>query len=1093
MTQPTSSASGAPTDKSLASMVSILAIGVVVVDENGAILTANSSAEGILGIPVDQMKGRTVIDPLWQAIHEDGSPFPVELNPVMLTLHDGEPRTNVIMGVHKPGGEITWLLITSRRIDQPDSAHRFGAVATFNDITEYKDRLATQQSLKHSTLRIATLHGLKKAMQQADSVEDMAQQALRHMGHLIPFTCASITEYDVASNQWATLVFQADTPELTAKLSSFTPPTTFASMIKSDRYYLNNNVKPRPETASLGMDGHAFGIRSNLVLPLRVSSELIGTLHISDKKPGFFTDEYIEIAHEVAGQLANAIQQKRAQTALRESEARYRAMIEHSPNAIIMHRDGAIIYANLAAVAMYGAATAQDLLGYRILDLVHPDYHHTVQARVHDVVGHNRNSPRIVIKQLKLDGTIIDTEVQGGTIHEGGAPAVQVVMRDITERRQAQIALRISEERFREVLENSLSASYKRDLLADCYDYLSPVFTRLSGYTPDEIKPLPLKVILQRHMIHPDDLAGVVQTITKARTSGYEATYQVEYRFLHKNGQYRWLLDQFSAIRDADGRAYALIGSMTDISESKQAQDALRESEARFRMIADTAPMLIWMAGADASANYVNQTWLDFTGRTLQQEMDTGWMEGVHPEDVPVCVASNAAAFSARREIKLEYRLRRADGVYRWVLDIGSPRYTPEGVFIGYIGSCVDITERKETEIALALARDQAAAASRMKSEFLAMMSHEIRTPMNGVIGMTEILALTPLNDEQREYVRIVQTEGEVLLQIINDILDYTKIEAGRVVLDPAPFRLKDLLKTVTDAMLPRAQQRGLSLDGAIVTGTPERMVVVGDVARIRQVLTNLVSNAVKFTHQGGIDIRIGLDHAGNMMFEVEDSGIGITPEAQKLLYEPFVQADGSITRKYGGTGLGLSISKRLVEQMGGQIGMQSEVGKGTRFWFTLPLERAGDKPAADKTRALPDHHHVARRTERILVVEDNEPNQQVILVMLNGLGYTATLASDGRAAINAITVDGQRYDLVLMDIQMPGMDGMSATLAIRAWEETASIAYRTPIVALTANAMAGDAASYLAAGMDDYLSKPITLDRLSLCLAKWISVKRET
>jgi signal transduction histidine kinase/AmiR/NasT family two-component response regulator len=425
-------------------------------------------------------------------------------------------------------------------------------------------------------------------------------------------------------------------------------------------------------------------------------------------------------------------------------------------------------------------------------------------------------------------------------------------------------------------------------------------------------------------------------------------------------------------------------------------------------------------------------------------------------------------------------------------------------VQLGYL----TISELRQTQAAAEAARAQAEAASRAKSEFLANMSHELRTPMSGVIGMSRLLADTPLTAQQHDYLTTIRHSSDALLSVINDILDFSRIEAGKLELAPQAFGVWEYVEAAIGVLQPRAAEKGLRLTGRLAPNVPR--AIQADPFRLRQVLLNLIGNAVKFTEQGEVVVSVTcqpssgdvtpdtatLDTRTTLHFAVRDTGIGIPPDKMGQLFQSFTQVDASTARKYGGSGLGLAICKRLVELMGGEIWAESPgVGQGTTFHFTLSAPVALDYNPPISTMPVPsefDSHLAERLPLRILLAEDNRVNQKLALAMLKKFGYVADIANNGRETVAA--VQRRAYDLVLMDVQMPELDGLDATRQIRglgfrgqgSTPDPASASPALYIIAMTANAMQGDREMCLQAGMDDYLSKPIQIVELRTALERW-------
>ena len=556
------------------------------------------------------------------------------------------------------------------------------------------------------------------------------------------------------------------------------------------------------------------------------------------------------------------------------------------------------------------------------------------------------------------------------------------------------------------------------------------------------------------------------------------------------DGRPGWMVSSRIPLRDDGGRVVGVVGVTRDVTAQKAAESEIRERDALTRAVLEAVPDALITVSSDDVVLDANASVEDvlgvpparLVGRRLSDVAVPHRFREEHRAKLRRYVDDGHVGSLGR---VLELPILRSDGAEIPTSLTIRPidRQGGEPIFLVY---AADLSERKAAHDALVESKEAAEAATRAKSEFLATMSHEIRTPMNGVIGMTSLLAETDLDAEQEEFVQTIRSSGESLLTIINDILDFSKIEAGFLDLEEHPFDVRGAVRETADLLSQGAAEAGIDLTWHVADGVPAS--VQGDVTRLRQVLVNLVSNGIKFTRSGSVSVRVsappdvGADEDITLLFEVKDTGAGIAQDKLGSIFESFVQADASTTRQYGGTGLGLAISSRLVETMGGDISVVSEVGVGSTFTFTVrvrpTVEPADGAPAGDGASGEPAW--VARpRTDRplrVLLVEDNVVNQKVAVRLLGKLGLTADVVSDGVEAVES--VGRQEYEVVLMDVQMPRMDGLDATRVIRAED-----GHQPYIIMLTANAMEGDRERCLDAGADAYLTKPVDLESLGSAL----------
>ncbi len=754
------------------------------------------------------------------------------------------------------------------------------------------------------------------------------------------------------------------------------------------------------------------------------------------------------------------------------SEKRFRQMFDKHVAIMMMiePESGRIVDANQAAADFYGYTIAQ-LRTMAVSDFSQPVAREAVGET--PLLPSSEDANFSITAQRLSNGTIRTVEVHSTPIGEENNILHYSIIHDITDRIQYEQALQDKRQRLADVLEATDTGTWEWNIQTGTVIYNKQA-ADIIGSTLEELSPGSIESWMSN--VHPDDLP-LIKILIKKHFSGEIPHYKSEMRIRHKNGHWIWIHNRGKITRwTSEGKPLLMQGTHRDVTRRKEAEDRLHI----LTRAIEQCPVSIVITNTQGDIEYVNPFFTRLTGFTSEEAIGQN----------PRILKSDQTKLDVFKELwstilsgeTWEGNLlnKSKDGRLFWEHSVISALRN-DGVITHFLAVKEDVTEKFYISEQLLIEKDKAEAATLAKSSFLATMSHEIRTPMNGVIGMTGLLLDTALTDEQREYAEIVRKSGESLLSLINDILDFSKIEAGKLELEILDFDLCTAIEDTVDILALRASDKKLDLFCHIDADVP--LYLKGDPGRLRQIIINLAGNSIKFTDHGEVVIRASLqseqDQFATVLFEIQDTGIGIPAHRLSALFTPFTQVDGSTTRKYGGTGLGLAICKQLAELMDGEIGVTSEEGKGSTFWFTARFE----KQPPEASEKAGSHTFADLSGIKVLVVDDNHTNRKLITALLSNWGCHSEVAADGDTALALLheaAATGQPFQIALLDHQMPGMDGLELGKRIKA----DNLMKNTVLVMVTSLGQRGDAAELERIGFAGYLTKPVRQTMLKDCIS---------
>ena len=1067
-----------------ASLVKASPVGIFRCDRAGNCIYTNEVASEIIGLSTRAMQGKG-----WQrAIHPDDRE--AVLNQWSRAMQEKRPFQMEYRFVH-PDGTVRWVYGQSA-IEQDHHQQVDGYVGTITDISDRKEAEIALETIIKGT---ATTTG------QAFFSALVAQirQAL-NVSHVL------ISE---RSDQQLKLLAGAG---INSQLSNYEwAKTPCERALQEGEFYCYRSVQAEfPEDRDLV----TMGVTSYFGIALRSSEgELMGTLCILNDQPIPNADRAINILRVFAARAAAELERQRANTLLETLNRELEAKVE-ARTAALKQREAELqdFFDNahdlIQSVSLetgkfeYVNRSWRELLGYSrdeiaqltVFEVLHPDCHDQCQALLAAMRnGELSNLDRVEVALLSKTGKKIIVEGGINCRWEGEQPiATRAIFRDITQRQQTEREVHLLQERLQYLLNSNPAIIYScRPDGNNQATFISDNITTILGYSkPDFSTQINFQFWADR--VHPEEREAVLARVSQLYKNN---AYEDEYRFVHGKGHYIWVRDECRLVRDEQGNPVEIIGYFADITERKQNEQAIRESQEFLKSVLTVFPLYLFWKDTHSVYLGCNQNFATVAGFASPEEIvgktdyDLPWGE---TEGKAYIADDQEVIASATPKLGLIETQLQSNGQQVWVETNKVPLYDGNGEIIGILGTYQDITARKQAEEQLQKTNEALLRATQLKDEFLANMSHELRTPLNVILGMTEGLqeaVYGAINEKQAKVLKTIASSGLHLLELINDILDLSKIESGKMELHCAETEIVNLCDSALLFIHQQASQKGIQVSTQIPQQLPTLVV---DERRIRQVLINLLTNAVKFTPEGGavkLDVMaLAEDEERNscigasLRFAVCDTGIGIAPDNINRLFQPFVQIDSALNRRYEGTGLGLSLVKRIVEMHGGEVGVSSEVGVGSRFYFDLPLAspspNLSSSPSASKAMPNPTPPS-PEEMGLILLAEDDEANVMTLTSYLEAKGYRLLVAQTGAEVIQF--ADQHRPDLILMDIQMPDMDGIATIQHLRCASRIPTV----PIIVFSALAMDGDRARCLDAGANDYFSKPVQLRTLVKAIAE--------
>ena len=726
---------------------------------------------------------------------------------------------------------------------------------------------------------------------------------------------------------------------------------------------------------------------------------------------------------KIVGTNHDVTEQKIAELDLMESEERFKTLILNSTDIItIVDASGRIIY---------DSPSAEQILGYKknervnrnAFDFMHPEDKKTILSEFEKIIKNGGISKSFQFRYKHKNGNWVYLEsVANNLLDNKLINGIVINSRDVTIRWKAEESLRRSQHFSKTIAESIPMSLYIFDLVKKEYIYSNRDILKLLGYSEEEVEKDRDKLMVR--IIHSGDVAKNDDRLRRFYTLRDGQIVETEYRLKHADGQWRWFYSRdliFS--RTEDGSPKQILGTAQDITDRKEAEGELRKSEEKYRTVVDNVNEIIFKTDDKGNWKFLNPAWTDITGFSISESINKSFKDFIYTEDIDLYSRMFSKLIKTKKEYsKYEIRILTKNKDYKWLEAKTSLSYDSSGNIEGFFGTLTDITERKLVEQELINAKNEAEIAANVKSEFLATMSHEIRTPLNGIIGMTGLLLETNLNNKQKEFVETVRVSGDTLMTLINDILDFSKIESGKMELEEQPFEVISCIEDAFDLFASKAAQKGIDLLYLVDPNVPS--FILGDVTRLRQILVNLVSNAIKFTEKGEVFISVNKfssdEKFAELQFSVKDTGLGIPIEKIEKLFKAFSQVDSSTTRRFGGTGLGLAISSRLVNFMGGRMWVESKIDKGSTFYFTIKTKSSKVKiPRTYLKSSIPQ-----LRNKHVLIVDDNKTNRQILKLQCQSWGMLPRTASGAEEAMKWI-MQGDSFDIGIIDMQMPNMNGI--------------------------------------------------------------------